>query len=508
MISSRWCHVVFAALICLATVSSIAHAWQGGETETKRVESASAEENAAESTDSGETHAGATHDIGKDLPLWAMAPFAALLLAIAVFPLAFHHWWEQHANKGIVAGVLSVIVIGYLLTTGAGGRHALTHAVQEYISFVLLLGALYVISGGIYIRGSLAGTTLSNAVLMLIGAVLASIIGTTGASVVLIRPLLRANKTRRAKAHIVVFFIFVVSNCGGLLTPLGDPPLFMGFTKGVPFEWTAIHLFEEWMFINAALIVAYILYDMVVFDREEKVRHGSQLEEVMKHEPLGIDGALNIVFLLGVVAAIFAHGHLKLPFGFLEGMLAGLAVVAYATTPPANRKRNNFSLSPMIEVAVLFAGIFITMAPAIQILNAWGRNERDIFGFTFGLSHPWQYFWATGLLSGFLDNAPTYVTLAATACGSKGISTEGSTYLLELLQTEPTQASAKIMAAISCGAVFMGANTYIGNGPNFMVKAIAEENGVHMPSFFGYMLYSGAVLIPLFVAMTFIFFRG
>jgi Na+/H+ antiporter NhaD/arsenite permease-like protein len=543
MISSRWSYLVFAAFIGFAIVTSIALAGQDDEIKPAAVESVAPEqtpEKAPESekaadepahdaknskahADDGHDHDGHADDghggaggghgghanIGKDLHLLAIAPFAALLLAIAVFPLTFAHWWEHNENKGIVAGFLSAIVIGYLaFYFGEAGVQTLIHAAMEYVSFVLLLGALYIISGGIYIRGSLAGTTLSNAILMLIGAFLASIIGTTGASVVLIRPLLRANKTRVAKAHIVVFFIFIVSNCGGLLTPLGDPPLFMGFTKGVPFEWTAINLWKEWFFINAALVLVYVFYDMVIFDREEKARAGSQLEEVMKHEPIGIDGMLNIVFLLGVVGAILAHGHFKLPFGALEGMLAVLALLAYITTSPSNRERNNFSFGPIIEVAVLFAGIFITMAPAIQILNAWGKGDRLIAGLAFGLSQPWQYFWATGILSSFLDNAPTYLTLAATACGSKGIGTDSPTYLLELLQQEPTRVSNTLLAAISCGAVFMGANTYIGNGPNFMVKAIAEENGVKMPSFFGYMVYSGAILIPMFIAMTFIFFRG
>lgn len=524
-----WAFATSIILTLLAITGALAtHAFAGQDGDSTATVDAPTDEKtapAAKADDHGHDHDGHGHDehgaggstgsghgghdsIGKDLPLWTVIPFAALLLCIAVFPLTFHHWWESNISKGIVAALLALPIAVYLIgCQGEGGLHAVQHAAMEYVSFVLLLGALYVISGGIYIRGSLAGTTLSNTILMGIGAVLASIIGTTGASVVLIRPLLRANKTRVAKAHIVVFFIFVVSNCGGLLTPLGDPPLFMGFTKGVPFEWTAIHLFVQWFFVNAGLLLIFMFYDMSVFAREEKAREGSQLEEVMKHEPIGVDGMLNIVLLLGVVGAIIAYGILKWPFGILEGILALLAMVGYFATPKANHERNNFSFGPILEVAVLFAGIFITMAPAIQILNAWGNNQRDILGMTFGLSEPWQYFWATGVLSSFLDNAPTYITIAATACGSNGIDTTGASYLADFLKHDPAK-SQSILAAISCGAVFMGANTYIGNGPNFMVKAIAEENGVKMPSFFGYMAYSGAILIPLFIAMTFLFFRG
>jgi Na+/H+ antiporter NhaD/arsenite permease-like protein len=339
--------------------------------------------------------------------------------------------------------------------------------------------------------------------------VLASFIGTTGASVLLIRPLLRANRTRRAKAHIVVFFIFVVSNCGGLLTPLGDPPLFLGFLKGVPFFWTMEHLWGEWLAVNLALLAVFHIYDELVFGREERARHGSQLEEVMKHEPLGIAGLFNFVWLAGIVATIYAAGHFAWPFGIAESIMALLAVVAFVTTPKAYHAANKFTFGPIIEVAVLFIGIFITMAPALQILNAWGSGEREqVLGITFGLSAPWHYFWTTGLLSSFLDNAPTYLTLAATACGQAGIHTgpEAGPYLLTFLQQHPQDH--RILAAISCGAVFMGANTYIGNGPNFMVKAIAEENGVRMPSFFGYMAYSMTILIPIFIGVTVVFFRA
>jgi Na+/H+ antiporter NhaD/arsenite permease-like protein len=453
-----------------------------------------------------EDHHAQVAAIGKALPLATVIPFVVLLLCIAILPLAAGHWWEHNANKGIVAGALAAIMVAYLVGVwGSVGMGALQHVLMEYVSFILLLGALFSITGGVYVKGSLNGTPLANTGIMAIGAVIASFIGTTGASVLLIRPLLRANQTRENKAHIVIFFIFIVSNCGGLLTPLGDPPLFMGFTAGVPFLWTLENLWPMWLLVNLALLVIFHIWDEVVFAREEKARPGSQLEEVMKHEPLGISGGLNFLFLAGVVAAVYFKGIYNWPWGVQEGIMAAMAVLAYLTTSQANRAANKFSFGPIIEVAVLFIGIFVTMTPALQILNSWGSGNREVLGMKFGMTEPWQFFWATGVLSSFLDNAPTYITMAATASGLKGVQATGQ-YLREFLaQGEGARA---LLAAISCGAVFMGANTYIGNGPNFMVKAIAEENGVKMPSFFGYMLYSGMILIPLFVVVTVVFFRG
>jgi Na+/H+ antiporter NhaD/arsenite permease-like protein len=444
--------------------------------------------------------------IGIQLGEWTVIPFVALLLCIAILPLAAGHWWEHNRNKAIVAGALAAIVAGYVLVAyGGAGATAIRHVLLEYVSFVVLLGALYVISGGVYVSGSLNGTPLANTCLMGLGAVLASFIGTTGASVLLVRPLLRANQSRVNKAHIVIFFIFVVSNCGGLLTPLGDPPLFMGFMKGVPFLWTMEHLWQQWLVVNVVLLAIFHVWDEIIFAREEKERPGSQLEEVMKHEPLAIRGGLNFLFLAGVVAAVYGKGHFDWPWGVQEAIMALMAVLAYMTTAPANREGNKFTFSPIIEVAVLFLGIFVTMAPALQILNAWGSGHRDVLGMQFGMSQPWHFFWASGSLSSFLDNAPTYMTFAATAAGLKDIPAEGQ-YLRDFLARGGDAVA--LLAAISCGAVFMGANTYIGNGPNFMVKAIAEENGVKMPSFFGYMLYSGGILIPIFVVVTWIFFRS
>jgi Na+/H+ antiporter NhaD/arsenite permease-like protein len=436
-----------------------------------------------------------------ELPIWTVLPFVMLLLAIAVLPLVATHFWESNRNKGVVAALLGAPVAVYLVAApGEAGVHELIEKAKEYASFIVLLASLFIVTGGIYVRGSLAGTPLVNTGVLGFGALIASWIGTTGASMLLIRPLLRANASREHKAHIVVFFIFVVSNCGGLLTPLGDPPLFLGFLKGVPFTWT-FQLWPEWLLVNGALLAVFNVWDQRVLAREERERSGAQLEEVQRHEPLGVEGSANFGFLAAIVAIIFGagsgagNGGAPWPFGVQEGLMLAVTALAFVTTPAHIRRANSFGFGPIIEVAVLFAGIFVTMAPALLLLNA---NARQ-----FGITEPWHFFWVTGVLSSFLDNAPTYLTFAATACGLESVALEGR-YLAEYLTLGPR--AVEVLVAISTGAVFMGANTYIGNGPNFMVKAIAEENGVRMPSFFGYMTYSGAVLIPLFAAVTFVVF--
>jgi Na+/H+ antiporter NhaD/arsenite permease-like protein len=434
--------------------------------------------------------------LGAELSPWSVVPFVSLLLAIAILPLVAGHFWERNRNKAIVAAVASAPVIVYLLVGfGAHGAHELIEKAREYASFILLLAALYVVTGGIHVRGSLSGTPLLNTALIGIGILLASLIGTTGASVLLIRPLLAANAARRRIAHVVVFFIFGVSNTGGLLTPLGDPPLFLGFLKGVPFEWT-LSLWPVWLAVNAALLILFNVWDQIVFAREEREEPGALLEEVQEHVPLRIEGARNGLGLVAILAIVYSAGRGVgmgggvWPFGLQEGLMLAVAALAWATTSRHIHQANRFGFGPINEVAILFAGIFVTMAPALLLLNANAAS--------FGIREPLQFFWATGLLSSFLDNAPTYLTFAATAAGLAGVELEGR-YLAAFLATGPE--AARILAAISCGAVFMGANTYIGNGPNFMVKAIAEERGVSMPSFFGYMLYSGAVLIPLFAVI-------
>jgi Na+/H+ antiporter NhaD/arsenite permease-like protein len=439
--------------------------------------------------------------LGLDLPLASSLPFAAILLAIALMPFLAPRWWESNANKAIVAAVCAAPVAFYLIAVFRDeGARLVLHTACDYVSFLALIGALFVITSGIHLEGSLSGTPLMNTAFLAIGAGLANLFGTTGASVLLIRPLLRANAPRQNKSHVVVFFIFVVANCGGLLTPLGDPPLFLGFLKGVPFAWT-LQLWKPWLLVNGLLLVLFNVWDQVVFDREERARPGSQLEQVMRHEPLGIRGAHNLAFLFAIVSIVFAsgsgwgNGGESWPFGWQEGAMLAIACAAYASTSSENRVKNRFTFAPILEVAVLFAGIFVTMAPALAILNA--RSGE------LGLDQPWQFFWASGSLSSFLDNAPTYLTFAAAVAGIKGVAAEGR-YLGSFLALGP--GAARLLVAISAGSVFMGANSYIGNGPNFVVKAIAEENGVAMPSFFGYLAYSVGILIPIFAVVSIVFF--
>ena len=439
---------------------------------------------------------------------WSILPFAAYLLVIALAPLFCARFWEKNRNKLILAVIASLPVVVYLLAGPAHGPGWLLHSAKEYVAFIVLLASLFVISGGIHLKGSLAGTPIVNTALLALGTLLASLIGTTGASMLLIRPLLRANEKRQRKMHIVIFFIFLVSNSGGLLTPLGDPPLFLGFLRGVPFLWT-LRLLGPWALVNAALLVLFNVIDQVVLNKEEKERAGSQLEEVQQvQEPLRIQGGLNVLWLLGVIGVIYAtgtYGSRISPSPDVQLLcqvlgMAAMAALSLTLTRAEVRKANRFTWGPIVEVAVLFAGIFVTMVPALKLL--------EIRGGELGLSRPWQFFWATGALSSFLDNAPTYLTFSSLAVGVVNGLHPGANLTADRLGGLLSYPEgALFLAAISCGAVFMGANTYIGNGPNFMVKAIAEENGVKMPGFFGYMLWSVGILIPLFAVVTLIFFR-
>lgn len=432
---------------------------------------------------------------GLKLDLLWVGPFILLLLAIAVCPLFLTHWWERNANKALVSFLLALPVGIFLCTVEP---HLLVHKGLEYASFIILIGSLFVISGGIHLRGSPAGTPLVNTAFLGIGAVLASLIGTTGASMLLIRPLLRANRKRKRVAHIVIFFIFLVANIGGSLTPLGDPPLFLGFLRGVPFEW-CFQLTPMWLFSCAILLILFNLIDQVLFNREELEELGVALgEEVQPKEPISIEGKGNFLFLLGVIASALLSGLLHLPYGAQEAGMVAMAVLSLIATPPSSetRKENAFTFGPIIEVAVLFAGIFVTMGPCLILLEARGEQLLAWVG----VRDPWVFFWSTGALSSFLDNAPTYLTFSALASGVVGTNADRLGELVNHPQ------GAGYLVAVACGAVFMGANTYIGNGPNFMVKAIAEENGVKMPSFFGYMVWSTCILLPIFAAVTFIFF--
>jgi Na+/H+ antiporter NhaD/arsenite permease-like protein len=441
-------------------------------------------------------------------PVWTILPFAAYLLVIAVFPLFLGHFWEHNKNKLIVALLASAPVAIWLFTGASHGGELLHHSLREYCQFIALLGALFVIAGGVYLKGSLAGTPIVNTVFLTIGALTASFIGTTGASMLLIRPLLRANATRQRKVHLVIFFIFIVSNGAGMLTPLGDPPLFLGFLRGVPFFWT-MKLLAPWALVNGVLLVLFNIVDQMVLNKEEKERAGAQLEDVQKvKEPLSIQGGINFLWLFGVVAVSYLMGKYGAEISTdgdkqalcQIGALAVLTGLSLKTTPGEARAANKFSWAPIIEVAVVFIGIFVTMIPALKYLEAKGPE--------LGVTQAWQYFWASGALSSFLDNAPTYLTFSSLAVGvvnQMDPAAKLSAESLGALAAHPI--GAIFLTAVSCGSVFMGANTYIGNGPNFMVKAIAEENQVKMPSFFGYMAWSGAILIPIFIVVTFVFFR-
>ncbi len=443
-------------------------------------------------------------------PAWSVIPFAAYLLAIALVPLFAPHFWESNRNKFVVAVAASIPVLVFLFGLEPHhGPHWLLHSAKEYVAFIVLLGALFVISGGVYLRGSLAGTPIVNTGVIALGAVLASFIGTTGASMLLIRPLLRANASRERKVHIVIFFIFVVSNGGGMLTPLGDPPLFLGFLRGVPFLWT-FRLFWPWLIVNLVLLVLFNVLDQIILAREERERPGAQLEEVQEiAEPLGIEGAVNFVWLAGVLAVIFTLGSFgKSHISPNEDVLAALQVIgmllmaalSMATTRRETRQSNGFTWEPIIEVAVVFVGIFVTMIPALKLLEARGAE--------FGVESAWQFFWATGLLSSFLDNAPTYLTFTSLAVGVVNEANPGAGLSADALGGLLAYPEGVLyLTAISCGAVFMGANTYIGNGPNFMVKSIAESAGVRMPGFLGYMAWSGLILLPVFLGVTLAFFR-
>ena len=423
--------------------------------------------------------------LGHQLPLITALPFVALLLVIALAPLVAPHWWHHNRNKALVALFVSAPILVYL---GINAPDLLHEKFLEYVGFIVVIGALFVITGGIHIQGSLSGRPLVNTGMLGIGAVLANLLGTTGASVLLIRPLLRANKRRKRVAHIVIFFIFIVANCGGLLTPVGDPPLLLGFLKGVPFDWT-LRLWPQWLLINGSLLVIFHLWDQRALKRDEQALPGSQHKEVLIHEPLRITGGVETLVLLGIIISIVLAAS--------SLVIVLLALIGYFAGSQDRRIKNVFSFGPIIEVAVLFAGIFATMAPVLEMLNAWAQRPD------FELTKPIHFFWASGALSSVLDNAPTYLAFAASAAGLQGVAPHGA--YIGTLALNPE--AAKLLAAISTGSVFMGANTYIGNAPNFMVKAIAEENGVKMPSFLGYMLYSVGILVPLFVLVSVVFFR-
>ena len=439
-------------------------------------------------------------------PIWTVAPFALYLLLIAIIPLMAGHFWEKNRNKLIVAAIVSAPVIVYLVVGTPHGVVWLLESLKEYAAFMTLLLSLFVITGGIHLRGELAGTPLVNTLFLAVGAITANVIGTTGASLLLIRPMVRANEKRERRVHIVVFFIFIVSNGAGMLTPLGDPPLFLGFLRGVPFFW-AMRLVGPWLFVNGALLLIFNALDRRMLRREDPAKRRPGPAAIPpEHQPLGILGGLNFFCLLGVIAVVYvsgAHGDAISPNPHVQtlfqvvGMLV-FAGLSFRLTPRAVHQANRFGWAPILEVAAVFLGIFVTMVPALRVLSAQGAS--------LGVTKPWQFFWASGVLSSFLDNAPTYLTFATLAVGVVNQLT-GSQLSAEHLSTLGAHpVGATFLAAVSCGSVFMGANSYIGNGPNFMVKALAEEGRVRMPSFFGYMAWSVGILVPLFIIVTFLFF--
>ncbi len=457
-------------------------------------------------------------ELGQSLPLWSIAPFVGMLLSIAIMPLVKGEWWEKHQLLGALFWAL-IFLIPFTIAYGPeiAAEELSETIIGDYIPFIVLLLGLFVVAGGIHIRGTIVGTTKNNVILLLIGTAIASWVGTTGAAMLLIRPVLRANHWRKHKAHIVIFFIFMVANMGGCLTPLGDPPLFLGYLRGVPFFWTIVHIWPLLVINTALMIAVFVFLDRHFIKKEGK--EGMKMLELESRAddrvPIRIEGWHNFFFLALIIVAVILNGlipQLEMFIDSATGRTFGIEIygthvgidyivqivliviamlLSWFTTSKDLRRRNNFEWAPITEVAKLFIGIFITMIPALAILRTYGGS--------IGVDTPLEFFWATGLLSSFLDNSPTYVVFL-TAAGALGA--QGGAAVI----TTVGEVGVPILLAISAGAVFMGANTYIGNAPNFMVKNIAESGGVKMPSFFRYMLWSLCILVPIFIIDTLLFF--
>ena len=449
--------------------------------------------------------AGAPHLDGSNMGLAWVIPFAGILLSIAIFPLVAPHFWHAHFGKISAFWAVSflgpfMLVYGFSLTL-----FELLHVLfLEYIPFIILLFSLFTVAGGVRLRGKLVGTPLVNTIILLIGTAIASWMGTTGAAMLLIRPLIRANEGRKHKVHTIVFFIFLVANIGGSLTPLGDPPLFLGFLKGVSFFWPTTEMFLPMLMVSIILLIMYFLMDTYFYRKEDTANMVDTSDEP---DGLRLEGKINILLLAGVIGAVLMSGiwksgiefnvyHVHVEFQNIlrDLLLVGIALLSLKLTDNDSRMANGFSWFPIVEVGKLFAGIFITIIPAIAILKSGTAGALEpIVSLVSDNGKPvdTMYFWMTGILSSFLDNAPTYLVFFNTAGG------DAQVLMNELGST---------LLAISAGAVFMGANTYIGNAPNFMVRSIAEERGIAMPSFFGYMAWSVVLLMPIFVLVTFVFF--
>jgi Na+/H+ antiporter NhaD/arsenite permease-like protein len=452
--------------------------------------------------------ADAAPGLGSTLPAWSALPFVGLLLSIALFPLLAARFWHHHYPKVATAWALALIVPFVVAYRARAVDEILHMAIVDYVPFIILIGTLFTIGGGILVRGTMRGSPAVNAGILAVGTVLASWIGTTGAAVILIRPLLRANRHRRHRTHTVVFFIFLVANVGGSLTPLGDPPLFLGFLHGVPFFWT-LSLWNESLLVAVLILAAYVALDVVRWRRESPELRAPRSAP---REPLRVEGWHNLLFLGGVLAAVAASGlwHAG-PISVLgvrqevqnllrDGVLVLLALGSWLTTAESTRADNEYSWGPIREVAVLFAAIFATMIPPLLMLRA--GEGGALAGIVRSVRTPAAYFWVTGALSSVLDNAPTYLTFLSTALGRlfPGLAEREAVGRLVVEH-------GVFLKAVATGAVFMGANTYIGNAPNFMIKSIAEEAGVEMPSFFGYVArYTVPVLLPVFLVATYVFF--
>ncbi|EMJ92372.1 sodium:proton antiporter [Leptospira alstonii] len=479
--------VLLAILLTLPAAALLADEPVGNTQNTQTVEA----------QDPSHTQEGHHEVAGEDLPYWSVIPFALMLLCIALLPIVSHttsHWWESNTNKLILALVLASFSFVILVLHGWFGKIVHT-LVFEYVPFIILLGALFYISGGIRLKGDIEATPLNNTIFLIIGTFLASFIGTTGASMLLIRPILKTNSERKHVVHTVIFFIFLVSNIGGSLTPLGDPPLFLGYLIGVPFTWT-FKLLPELLVASILLLIVYFIWDTIAY-KKESVKDIKK--DHVRKEKISLEGQVNFIWLFGVVLSVaylnqnYISAINENPYiAFIrEGVLIGLIFASKFTTQKLVREHNKFTLHPIQEVAYLFIGIFITMIPALILLEHHGKE--------LGVTETWQFFWVTGIFSGVLDNAPTYLTFLSLAKGTLGMT--------DVAQILADPHAESILKAISVGAVFMGALTYIGNAPNFMVKSVAEENKIKMPSFGGYVLYSFGILIPVFLLLTFIFFR-
>ncbi len=445
-------------------------------------------------------------DIGELLPLWSCIPFAGILLSIALFPLFAPRFWHHHYGK-VAAFWALVLAIPFVMTYKHAAVHEILHIyITDYFPFIILLWSLFTVAGGIYLRGTLVGTPLNNTIMLGIGTGLASWMGTTGAAMLMIRPFLRANKNRKYRTFMVCFFIFLIANIGGALTPLGDPPLFLGFLHGVPFFWT-FKILPHMLFVIGCLLTIYFIMDLYYYKKEGVQPYTGE------KEPLKLEGWYNFFFLAGIVAAVLMSGLVKWGevkiFGIprtiqdlvRDGILILMGILSLIVTPSEVREGNEFSWAPIEEVAYLFAGIFMTMIPCLAILKA--GEEGAAAPLIRAVKEPAHYFWITGALSSFLDNAPTYLTFFTSALGKFYAGLPEPMAVKKLLAEHPVY-----LEAISAGAVFFGANTYIGNAPNFMVRSIAEEAGTPMPSFFGYIFkYSLVFLIPMFILVTLIFYH-